>query len=133
MPKANLDNAWIMNTLVTTTSTHLPLAETTHPIFLGTTLVLDVKHILRNDGFMLIVFLPYCENNQVNYTTISWILMQVQMYLYRIWHKCKRKKLIRMTFMHVCIRKHWSLSIIYVCSILSQLMHIRKTWLHPTY
>ena len=56
MPKANLDNAWIMNTLVTTTSTHLPLAETTHLRFLGTNVVLDIKHILRNDGFMLIVF-----------------------------------------------------------------------------
>ena len=59
-----------MNTLVTTTSTHLPLAETTHPRFLGTTVVLDVKHILRDDGFMLIVFLLYCKNKQVDYTTI---------------------------------------------------------------
>ena len=64
MPKANLDNAWIMNTLVTTTSTHLPLAETTHPRFLGTTVVLDVKHILRNDGFMLIVFYYTAKTNK---------------------------------------------------------------------
>ena len=53
-----------MNTLVTTTATHLPLAKTTHLRFLGTKAVLDVKHILGNDGSMLIVFDYTAKRNQ---------------------------------------------------------------------